>query len=1057
MKRSLLLAMFFLTTLPLMVLGQQRQISGRVTTESGAPLASASIVIKGSQTGVTADEAGNFTLTIPSGDVILLISAAGFRETEVRVGSGNTYNVSLKSGDDLSAVVVTALGISRKERSLGYATQQVKGENLTLTKEQNVIGSLAGKIAGVQVVGASGASMGGTSKIKIRGVNSITGGGEPLIVVDGTPISNANFAGRNGGDYGNLAQDINPEDVESVNVLKGPAASALYGIRGQYGVIMITTRKGSKGAKKVNVQLSSAFSMEKTANFIPLQNVYGGGSSQTWRTLGNGQKYVDMAVDESWGPKMDGTLARSVFSFYPQDPEYGQLTPFVPHPGNVEDFFEIGTNLNNGISITGGNENSTFRLSYNNTRITGTEPNTWLRRNNVGLSASLDLTSKLTAAANVNYATNKGQRPSQGYDGGSRYLIQWFQRNIDMNRLKPLKYADGTYINWNLSRPTAAGVIGYKPLYWNNPYFEAYENLNSDSRDRFFGDVGLTYKLLPGLKVSGFVRSDIYLQNIETREAEGGRYPSEYTSGKYHNKEMNYELLAQYTKTWGDLSLNANLGGNIYSRQYSEVVGATAGGLSSPGYYNLAASRDRPKTSSYLLKKQIRSKYAMASLGYKDIYFFDASVRNDISSTLPENNNSYWYPSVSGSMVFSDLLNWKPLSYGKLRVSYAQAGSDLSPYQITPTFSVGGVYSTISTLAVPDNLPNPDIKPSYANSYEAGADLQFFKNRLGMNFTYYVQRNKNQIINLDVSGASGVNSTIINAGLIENKGVELTLTGSPVRSKRFSWDIMFNIARNKGMVKELYGTTNVYDLDVNTYSGVSVYLKSFVGQPFGSMVGKAYQRDSATGKILLGTNNLPLYTEANHNFGSVLPDYTGGLMNTFRIFGFDVSAMIDYQFGGQFFSWSQMLAVKTGMAEMTAALNDKGKNVREPLADGGGVRVTGISAATKQEVTAYVDARAYYRTTLGTHVYEEWLYDASYIKLRELRVGYTFEKTSLPRLPVNSVTLAFIARNPAMLWQKAPKGIDPSELSTGGSSISWLETGNLNTVRSYGINLNINF
>jgi TonB-linked SusC/RagA family outer membrane protein len=1056
MKRPMLSALLLLI-LPMLALAQQRQVTGRVTNESGQPLISASVIVKGTQNGVTADEQGRFSITIPSREAVLVISAVGYRETEVRLGTQDSYNVTLKPADDLSAVVVTALGISRKERSLGYATQQVKGDNLTLTKEQNVIGSLAGKIAGVQVVGSSGASMGGTSKIKIRGVNSITGGGEPLIVVDGTPISNANFAGRNGGDYGNLAQDINPEDVESVNVLKGPAASALYGIRGQYGVIMITTKKGTKGAKKVNVQFSSAFSMEKTANFIPLQNVYGGGSSQTWRTLGNGDKYVDMSIDESWGPKMDGTLARSVFSFYPQDPEYGKLTPFVPYPNNIEDFFVLGNNLNNGISITGGNENTTFRLSYNNTRIKGTEPNTWLRRNNLGLSAALDLTSKLTASANVNYATNKGQRPSQGYDGGSRYLVQWFQRNVDMNRLKPLRYPDGTFINWNLSRPTSAGVISYKPLYWNNPYFEAYENLNNDNRDRFFGDVGLSYKLLPGLKVSGFARSDIYMQHIETREAEGGRYVSEYTVGKFHNKEMNYELLAQYTKTWGELSLNANLGGNIYTRQYSEVVEATAGGLSSPGYYNIAASRDRPKVSSYLLKKQIRSRYAMASLGYKDIYFVDASIRNDISSTLPVNNNSYWYPSISGSFLFGELLHWKPLTYGKLRLSFAQAGSDLSPYQTTPTFSVGGIYSTTNTLSVPDNQPNPNIKPSYANSYEAGTDLQFFSNRLGLNLTYYVQRNKNQIINLDVSGASGVSSTIINAGLIENKGVEITLTGSPVHTKAFSWDVVFNIARNKGMVKELYGTTNVYDLDVNTYSGVSVYLKSFVGKPFGSLVGKAYQRDSATGKILLGSNNLPLYTEANHDFGSVLPDYTGGLQNTFRLFGFDVSAMIDYQLGGQFFSWSEMLAVKTGMAERTAALNDKGKNIRDPLGEGGGIKVIGISASTKQEVTAYVDARSYYRTTLGTHVYEEWLYDASYIKLRELRIGKTFQKTSFPRLPVSSITVALIARNPAMLWQKAPKGVDPSELSTGGSAISWLETGTLNTVRSYGINLNINF
>lgn len=448
----------------------------------------------------------------------------------------------------------------------------------------------------------------------------------------------------------------------------------------------------------------------------------------------------------------------------------------------------------------------------------------------------------------------------------------------------------------------------------------------------------------------------------------------------------------------------------------------------------------------------------MASLGYKDIYFLDASLRNDISSTLPKDNNSYWYPALSGSFVFSELLNLKALSFGKFRVSYAQAGSDLAPYQTSAFFSVGGIYTTTNTLSVPDNFPNPGIEPSYANSYEVGTDLQFLKNRLGMSLTYYVQQNKNQIINLDVSGTSGVSSTIINAGLIENKGIELTLTGSPVRMKNFQWDMVFNISRNKGMVKELAPGITSYDLDVNTYSQVSVYLKSFVGQPFGSLIGKAYQRDSATGKILLGTNNQPLYTDANHNFGSVVPDYTGGLMNTFRIMNhIELSAMIDYQLGGQFFSWSKMMAVKTGMAPETAAINANGKNVRDAVADGGGILINGISAATKQEVTAYIDAKTYYRTTLGTHVYEEWLFDASYIKLREIRLGYTVTKADFAKLPFSSATLALIARNPAMIWQKAPKGLDPSEQSTGSAPISWLETGQLNTVRSFGVNLNITF
>ena len=1058
MKRSQLFAWLFMLVIPSFVWAQQRQVTGTVAADNGQPVPSATVMVKGTTNGVTADDQGKFTITVPSNDAILVISAVGFQPMEVRVGSTDNHSITLKPGSDLSAVVVTALGISRKERSLGYATQQVKGENLTMAKEQNVIGALAGKIAGVQVTGASGASMGGTNKIKIRGVNSITGGGEPLIVVDGTPISNANFGGRNGGDYGNIAQDINPEDIESVNVLKGPTASALYGIRGQYGVIMITTKKGSK-SKKAVVQLNSAYSVEKTGNFMPLQNVYGGGGSQTWRTLGNGEKYVDMSVDESWGPKMDGTLARSVFSFYPQDPEYGKLTPFVPHPNNVEDFFETGHTFNNGISVLGGSENATVRVSFNNTTIKGVEPSTWLRRNNLGMSATLDMTPKFSISANFNFATNNAQRPSQGYDGGSRYLVQWFQRNIDMNRMKEFKYSDGTYINWNLSRPTAAGVItSFRPVYWNNPYYEAYENLNNDARDRFFGDVGLTYKIMPGLKVSGFARGDMFTQSIETREGFGGWRTPAFSVGKYQNRELNYELLAQYSKQFGDVSLNANLGGNIYTRRYSEVVEATVGGLTVPGYYNIAGSKDRPSVSNYLLRKTVRSAYGMVSAGYKDIYFLDVSLRNDISSTLPTDNNSYWYPSVSGSMVFSELLNWEVLSFGKFRASYAQAGADLSPYRTTPTFGIGGIYSTTTTLFVPDALNNPGIEPSFAHSYELGLDLQFFKSRLGLSATYYIQKNKNQIINLDVSGASGYSSTVINAGLIQSKGIEITLTASPFKSKNFSWDLVFNIAKNESLIKELYPGTDVYDHDVNTYSGVSVYLKSFVGKSFGSLIGKAYQRDSATGKILLGPTNLPLYTEANHNFGTVLPDFTGGFQNTFRIMGmFDIGVMIDYQIGGQFFSWSRMMAVKTGMAEETAAINENGKNVRDALADGGGVKVTGISAATKQEVTAYVDARTYFRTTLGTHVYEEWLNDASYIKLREVRAGYTLNQSWLKKTPFSNVNVGIFARNPVMIWQKAVKGMDPSELSIGGGSISWLETGALNSVRSFGVNLNITF
>lgn len=792
---------------------------------------------------------------------------------------------------------------------------------------------------------------------------------------------------------------------------------------------------------------------------MPLQNIYGVGNNQTFLTLANGQKYIN-GNDESWGPKMDGTPVRMYYSFYPQDAQYGQLTPFVPQPNNIKDYFQTGQNVNNGLSVTGGNENSSFRLSYNNAYIKGTMPNTWLKRNNLGVSSSLNLTSKLSVGLNATYANNHGQRPTQGYQGSFTGAVQWFQRNLDVNRLRDYKYADGTILNWNVN-PTSAGLItNNKPSDWNNPFFDAYEVLNNDNRERVFGDVNVSYQLLPELKLSGFVRTDFFTQSIAHKEAFGGRLNEGYAVAKYQNKENNYEFLGQYSKKWSDISVNINAGANLLTQNYSQLVQATAGGLSSPANYTIAASVDRPFSTSFSRQKEVRSVYAMGSFGYKDTYFIDASVRNDVSSTLPSGNNSYWYPSLSGSFVFSELIKWKPLSFGKLRAGYAVAGSDLAPYQTSFTYALGAVYpastGTINTLTVPDNLKNPNIKPSFANSFEIGTDLKFLNSRLGLEFTYYNQQNKDQIINLSVSGASGFDQTVVNAGLIENKGIEVSLTGRPVQTKLFSWDATLNFARNKSMIKELYPGINVYQLDVNTYSSVSIYLNSTVNKGFGSLVGQAYQRDPATGMILLGTDNMPLF-ETNHDFGSVLPEFTGGFLNNFKIWKFDLGVMIDFQKGGQFFSWSKMLAVKSGQAEETAVLNDKGANVRDAIADGGGYKITGISQATGREITAYVDARTYFRNNIGTRIYEEWLFDASYIKLREVSLGYKLDSRLLNKTPFKSAKLSLITRNPLMIWQKAPKGLNPSELSSGSASISWIEKGGLQTVRSFGVNVNLTF
>ncbi|RYE11555.1 MAG: SusC/RagA family TonB-linked outer membrane protein, partial [Sphingobacteriales bacterium] len=393
-----------------------------------------SVSVKGTTTGTATDINGAYSIRVTT-DAILVFNAVGYLKQEITTTGRDTINITLvPDSKQLTEVAVTALGIKRSQKSLGYSTQQVRGDQLTLTKEQNVIGSLAGKIAGAQVIGSSGASLGGTQKIKLRGVNSLNGNGEPLIVVDGTPIAQNNFSGNeNGVDLGNISQDINPEDIDNISVLKGPTASALYGLRGQYGAILITTNKGIIGDKTIKVAVRSAYTVDRISNFMPLQNTYGVGNNQTFLTLANGQKYIN-GNDESWGPKMDGTPVRMYYSFYPQDPQYGQLTPFVPQPDNIKDYFETGHTINNGITLTGGGDNSTFRLSYNNTYTKGTMPNTWLRRNNLGLNTSVVLSPKFTVGVNANYANNSAQRPTQGYQGSFTGVVQWFQRNLDVNR-----------------------------------------------------------------------------------------------------------------------------------------------------------------------------------------------------------------------------------------------------------------------------------------------------------------------------------------------------------------------------------------------------------------------------------------------------------------------------------------------------------------------------------------------------------------------------------------------------------------------------------------------
>lgn len=1066
MKKLLLLVTLHL--LAVTVLFAQSRVSGTVTdSETGEALPGVAVLIKGTTMGAYTDDMGKYNVDVPADATTLVFTFVGKKTTEELINGRTTINVGLVADDVLlDEVVVTALGIKRDERSLGYSVQEIKGEDASLVRDQNVVAALTGKIAGVQVVSASGASLGGSSKIRIRGANSLTGG-DPLFVVDGTPIANDNFSGQdNGFDRGNFAQDINPDDIESISVLKGPSATALYGNRAANGVILITTKKGAS-RPGIGVDINSSVTFERVYIMPDYQDEYAGGYTLDFIPVVDpvdGQTYntLNYAADESWGPRIDGTQYRPWWSWYP-GPDYGKTIPLSSNPDNVRDFFETGVTYNNSVALSGGSDKTTWRLSYTNISQTGVIPNTELNRNNVGVNLGSKLTEKLKFDVSLNIAVNDGfNRPTFGYVGATNPVMsfnQWWQRQLDIDRLRDYKNEDGTFRSWNIRSAT-----NLRPLYWDSPFFSVFENTNDDSRNRYFGNIALSYELAEGLTLKGIVRRDDYTQRYSNRIASGGLDQDDYTESVITAREDNYEVLLTYDNTFGAFTLNANAGGNIRKNDYHSNSMSTVGGLNSPNLYNIKASTDRPAVSSFISERQVNSVYGALSLGYNDILYLDATLRNDWSSTLPTDNNSYLYPSIGGSFIFSELLGASNVvSYGKLRASFAQVGADIGPYQTNFTYGAGTPYGSLPTFSLPNTLINENLVPALSSSYEFGLDMKFFQNRVGFDLTFYKNEATDQILNLTVPGSSGFSSAIINAGKITSQGVELALYATPVSTKNFSWDLNLNFARNTSEVEELADGLDNVRLDAWGWGGLSV--NAPVGEEWGLFRGRGYRYFQATdaegnpidhpsnGQKVI-TEDGRYLTENNKDLGGLLPDFTGGLMNTFSIYGFDVSAFIEFQQGGQFHSVTRMFNAYSGLGPETVGNNDKGNPIRNPVDQGGGVKVDGV-LADGTPFSTYRDAQTLYSNDLFANN-EHWMYDASYVKLREVRVGYNFPQSLYRGTPIQRLNLSLIARN---LWliHSNVDGIDPSEIPPGSSQYVFQENGILPGVRSIGVNLKVGF
>jgi TonB-linked SusC/RagA family outer membrane protein len=1058
------------TLLPALILlcvlafGQTRTITGTVTDNNGVPVPFASINIKGTTKGTTADDNGVFKLDAAAGQV-LVITAIGVKMKEVTVGTDDTYAVQVETVSALDEVVVTALNIRRDKRSVSYSAQTVDGDKLTISRETNIASAIAGKVAGVQVVGTPSLTF-GAPNIRIRGINTLDGGdvrGDlnagrinpvgPLYVLDGTPVD---------------ARAINMDNVENISVLKGAAATALYGQRAVGGVILVTSRKGKKNAAPV-VEFTSAFSFEKVGLLPDYQNQYAGGYSgdfiqfsydpsrhpADWAAF-DGQNIIEYYADESWGPKMDGREYRPYWSWFP-GPDFGKLESLRPREDNVRDFFETGLTFNNNIAVSGGGNNYTYRLTYNNLNRTTPLPNSRQNRNIITASGTFDVTKKITISNNINFQTiSQTGNFLQGYGSGiTASFNQWFQRQLDIKRLKNYKNADGSFNSWNILGPDDYDpddpTAFLRPLYWDNPYYDVYENAPNLTSSRVFGDMGVSYDIFTNFKISGNIRADIYNENSNGRVTEGGLNIPAYSEASRKNEEWNYEMLLSYRKKTGDWDIDANLGGNLLRIKRTIYDGSTVGGLAIPGFYSLASSQDRPNAKTSIIKLHRNSLFARASFGWRSMLYLDLSGRNDWSSALPTNNNSYFYPSAGLSFVFSELAafqNILAISFAKLRASVGQIARDLEPYNIYGYYEAAAPYGSNATLNTPNTQLNPNLKPNLQTSYEGGLEMRFFNSRLGFDAAYYKNINTDQILAIQVAQSSGVGSSFINAGKIETSGWEFVVDGSPFKTKDFEWNIMVNFARSRSKVVELAAGLDNYVLGNATTFRKAIQLQARVGETWGQIVGTRYLRDSATGMPLL-TASGNWRVQDNQVLANALPDFTGGVQNYFRFKNLTLGVNIDFQKGGAFYSVTRMFTAYSGLSAETVGNNDKGNPMRDAVADGGGLRPIGIMPDGKENTGLYVDPQVYFGRQFDLH--EKWIYDASFIKLREISLGYAFNPKIFGRTGIKGLNISLIARNVALLSSNVD-GIDPSELE-----VYWHEGGQLPATRSLGINARFTF
>ncbi len=1036
MKKLFLLIVLFVFAGVSALYAQTRVITGTVTSavEGEGPIPGVTVQVKGTTIGTTTDINGKYTLTVPQSATTLIFSYIGMKKQEVEIAGRSVIDVVLESDViGLQEVVVTSLGISRERKSLGYSVQDVTGDEIAKAKETNVINSLQGRVSGAQITATSGA-VGASSRIVIRGVSSLSGNNQPLFVVDGIPIDNCSFGdtGTDGTNRGSGAADINPDDIETMTVLKGANASALYGSRASAGVIVVTTKKGKRG-EKLSVNISNTTSFETPLRLPDFQNKYGQGNAGNFSYVDGAGGGINDGVDESWGPPLDvGLMIPQFFSV--DENGVAQPAPWVSHPDNVKDIFEVGHTITTNVAFTGGSEKSSFRLSFTDLRQKGTIPNTDYKKKTLAISATSNPVDKLTFSVSGNYVNAKSDnQPGYGYNANNiMQQFTWTGRQVDYTLLRDKQHnADGSIYNWNHN-------------YHNNPYMTLYENLNPLHRDRLIGNAMVKYQFTPWL--SAFVRTggDVYLNATSARKFVGDM---DYRNGRYEEfvdlfREVNTDFLVTFDKAFGvDWNFSFNLGGNRMDQRYQSNTGE-APELAIPDVYNVANSSVTPVVTNYLETKRINSLYGFGQLGFRNAIFLDYSVRNDWSSTLPEDNNSYLYPGISLSAVVTDLfgIDSDILSFAKLRGSWAQVGSDTDPYSLRPTVSFGDGWNASTKLLnifIPNELPNAELKPQMNESIEVGADLRFLVDRVRLDVTYYQQKSINQIVSIPVSGASGYTSKIINAGRIDNRGLELLLTVTPVRVRDFRWDVTFNWSKNVNEVVEL--AEGIEQFVLGRYWNMQVL--AIPGEAYGVLYSYDFERDP-DGNIIF-YDGLPAQGDLKP-LGNVTPDWLGGMLNEFTWKGLNASFLIDMKKGGDIYSMTTTWGRYAGALDETLIGREGGIVGDGVMPDGEGGYVTN---------TVVADCEQFNKQSFVNDVAYSSVFDGSYIKLREIKLGYTFG--NLGDFPIKEINVSAVGRNLAILSTNVPH-IDPETAFSSGN-VQGLEYGQLPSARSMGFSIGIRF